>query len=186
MDDAPYPAAPMRPDPSTGRLSRAEAVALLEDGGTSLAAGDFRDAVARYARVVGFDDPEITASALLGLGEARYRLDEDAAALASWEMAVQLPENRSTYAAWRNVAAARVRGGDLRGAIDAYRQADRRAPPEDKGEIATRLGWLLKETGDVGGSRRYFARGRGESALALTTVIIAATVLVSAWALFSQ
>lgn len=184
MDHSPPPARRGQ-DLSPGRLSRPEAVALIEDASTSLAAGDFRDAATRFGRVVGFDDPEITTSALLGLGEARYRLDEDQAALASWEMAVQLPETRFTYAAWRNVAAARVRGGDLRGAIDAYRQADRRAPLEDKGEIANRLGWLMKETGDTGAARRYFARGRGEAASSLTIGIIAVTALVSLWSLLA-
>ena len=42
---------------------------------------------------------------------------------------IQLGETPSTYPAWRNIAAARVRSGDLRGAIAAYREADRRAPP---------------------------------------------------------
>lgn len=184
MDDAPHPAS-VRPEPSPGRLTREDALALLEDARTSLGAGDFRDAVARYARVVGFDDAEITGSALLGLGEARYRLDDDGAALASWEMAIKLPENPSSYAAWRNVAAARVRGGDLRGAIDAYREAERRAPLEDKPEIANRLGWLSKETGDSGAARRYFARGRGEPGFSVALAIIAGTVLVSAWAFLS-
>jgi membrane associated rhomboid family serine protease len=184
MDDAPPPAT-LRPDPSPGRLTRAEALALLEDARTSLAAGDFRDAVARYARVVGFDDAEVTGSALLGLGEARYRLDDDGAALASWEMAVRLPENPTSYAAWRNVAAARVRAGDLRGALAAYREADARAPLEDKPEIANRLGWLSKETGDTGAARRYFARGRGEPGFSLSMALVAATVLVSAWTFLS-
>jgi membrane associated rhomboid family serine protease len=186
MDDAPPPAPSFRPEPSHGRLSRADALTLLEDGRTSLAAGDFRDAVARFSRVVGFDDAEVTGSALLGLGEARYRLDDDAAALASWEMAVKLPENPATYAAWRNVAAARVRAGDLGGALDAYREADRRAPLEDKPEIANRLGWLSKEQGDTGAARRYFARGRGDSGLVLATGIVAITVLISLWALLSR
>ena len=37
------------------------------------------------------------------------------------ENELPLPETPSTYAAWRNIAAARVRSGDLRGAIVAYR-----------------------------------------------------------------
>jgi membrane associated rhomboid family serine protease len=184
MDD---PRPPVTPDPSrTGRLSREEAAALLSDADAALAAGDFRDAAVRYGRVVGFDDPAMTAAALLGLGEARYRLDDDAAALASWEAAVKMGETPSSYAAWRNVAAARVRAGDLQGAIEAYRQADRRAPAEDKAEIATRLGWLTKEAGDPRAARRYFARGRGDGPLiSLTTILIAATVVVSLSALWS-
>jgi membrane associated rhomboid family serine protease len=184
MDD---PQPTVTPDPSrTGRLARDEAVALLELADAALKAGEFADAAVRYGRVIGFDDPAITAAALLGLGEARYRLGDDAAALATWEAAVKLPETPSTYPAWRNVAAARVRAGDLQGAIDAYRHADRRAPPEDKAEIATRLGWLLKEAGDPGAARRYFAKGRGDGPLiSVTTILIAATVIVSVTAFTS-
>ena len=81
--------------------------------------------------------------------------------------------------AWRNVAAARVRDGDLNGAIAAYREADRRAPPEDKAEIANRLGWLAKETGNVRASRRYFARGRGSHLAVATYAILGITIAVS-------
>jgi rhomboid protease GluP len=185
MDDAapPAPTGPPRP----GRLSRDEARALLADGDGYLAAGDYRDAAVAFGRVVGFDDAPITAAALLGLGEARLRLGDDDAALASWQAAIQVGDTPSTYPAWRNVAAAKVRDGDLYGAIDAYRQADRRAPPEDKPEIANRLGWLTKETGDVGAARRYFARGRGDGPLvALAMILIAATVIVSLSALLSS
>ena len=188
MDDAPPPTTPRGPDPSrAGRLSGADARAMLADADAALAAGDFRDAAMRYSRVIGFDDAAVTGAALIGLGEARYRLDDDEAALASWEAATQLPENPSTYLAWRNVAAARVRAKDLPGAIDAYRQADRRAPPGDKQEIATRLGWLTKETGDKGAARKYFAKGRGDGPLvSVTMILIAATVIVSASALLSD
>jgi membrane associated rhomboid family serine protease len=184
--DEPRP--PATPDPSqSGRLSREEAVGHLAAADAALAAGEFHDAAVRYGRVIGFDDPAITSAALLGLGEARYRLGDDASALASWEAAVKLAETPSTYKAWRNVAAARVRGANLPGAIEAYRQADRRAPAEDKPEIATRLGWLTKETGDPRAARRYFAKGRGDGPLiSVTTILIAATVIVSLSALLSQ
>ena len=123
-----------------------------------------------FARVVGFDDAAITAAALLGLGEARYRLDDEAAAVPVWTAVLQLGETPSTYTAWRNIAAARVRAGDLPGAIEAYREADRRAPHEDKAEIANRLGWLTKETGDTRAARRYFAKGRGDGPLITVTL----------------
>ena len=183
--DAPQP--PGAPDPSrAGRLSREEAAALLASADAALEAGDFHDAAMRYGRVIGFDDAAMTAAAMLGLGEARYRLGDDDAALATWEAAVKLGETPSSYLAWRNVAAARVRNGDLDGAIAAYRQADRRAPAEHKAEIATRLGWLTKESGDTKGARRYFAKGRGDGPLvSVTTVLIAATVIVSLSALLS-
>jgi membrane associated rhomboid family serine protease len=187
MDDAPPPTAPRGPDPMrAGRLSREDALALLAAGDAALAAGEFRDAVMGYSRVVGFDDPAVTAAALVGLGEARYRLGDDDAALTSWVAATQLGETPSTYPAWRNVAAARVRVGDLPGAIEAYREADRRAPQEDKAEIATRLGWLTKETGDTRAARRYFAQGRGDGPLiSVTTILLAATIIVSTSALIA-
>ena len=185
MDDAPAPDAsqpdPRPPDPSvSGPLTREAARSHLERGEALLSTGDYGQAAVHFSRVVGFDDPEITAAGLLGLGEARYRMDEEDSALASWTAVTQLAETPSTYPAWRNVAAARVRAGDLTGAIAAYREADKRAPAADKKEIANRLGWLTKETGDTGASRRYFSRGRSDGPLIpMATVIIAATVIVS-------
>src|SRR6185369_8321554 len=107
------------------------------------------------------------------------------AAVRTWEAILELPETSSTYHAWRNIAAARVREGDLNGAILAYREADRRAPAEDKPEIANRLGWLAKETGNVRASRRYFARGRGSVLPIATYAIIAITVAVSLTAMLA-
>jgi membrane associated rhomboid family serine protease len=178
---------PPSPDPSrSGRLTPEEASALLAEGDARLAAGDLSEAAVRYSRVVGFDDAPITAAALLGLGEARFRAGEDDAALAAWKAVLQVGETPSSYPAWRNIAAAAVREGDLHGAISAYRQAERRAPSSDKAEIANRLGWLTKETGDPNAARRYFARGRGESSLlSVTTVLIAATVIISLSAILS-
>ncbi len=188
MDSAPPPPASGGPDPArSGRLTREDALAHLDAGDTALATGEFREAALRFSRVIGYDDPAVTAAALVGQGEARYRLDDDDGALASWEAATQLGETPSSYLAWRNVAAARVRAGMLPGAIDAYRQAERRAPPEDRAEIATRLGWLTKETGDQRASRRYFAKGRGDGPLvSVTMVLIAATVIVSLSAMLSD
>ncbi len=185
MDDSRRPAGP--PDPTTGGpLTREAARGLLERGSELLAAGEFGGAGDHFARVVGFDDPAITAAALMGLAEVRYRLDEEAAAVATWLAVLRLGETPSTYGAWRNIAAARVRGGDLQGAIEAYREADRRAPPEDKAEIANRLGWLAKETGNAGAARKYFARGRGNSPLiTLSVLIVAVTSIISLTARYS-
>src|SRR5206468_3458998 len=103
-----------------------------------------------------------------------YRLDDEAGAVATWLAAIRIGETPSTYPSWRNLAAARVREGDMPGAIQAYREADRRAPAEDKAEIANRLGWLAKETGDVGASKKYFARGRGDPRRLTATLLIIA------------
>ena len=103
MDDARPPASP---DPArTGRLTPEEASALLAEGDARLAAGDLAEAAVRYSRVVGFDDPAITAAALLGLGEARFRDGQDAAAEAAWRAVLQVGETPSSYPAWRNIAA---------------------------------------------------------------------------------
>lgn len=162
-----------------GPLTRDMAVAILDRAARLLETADFADAGRLYQRVIGFDDPAVTGAAMLGLGEALHRLDEDAEALRTWEEATLLAESPATYPAWRNVAAARVRAGDLRGAIDAYREADRRAPAGDKPEIASRLGWLAKETGDRGASSRYFARARGDAGLSLSAVLVGLTLVVS-------
>ena len=185
MDD---PNQPVPPDPSrSGRLSRDEAIALLAQADDQLAKGEYSDAAVRYMRVVGFEDEAITAAALLGLGEARFRLGLDDSAVASWKAVIQIGETPSSYAAWRNLAAANVRQGDLRAAIGAYREAERRAPPADRPEIANRLGWLTKEMGDEQAARRYFARGRGDSTLvSVSTILIAATVIVSLSAILSS
>ena len=168
----------------SGPISREVARQILDRAAELVGGGDYEDAARHYRRVVGHDDPSITAAALLGLGESLYRLDQDDAAIATWESVLELPDTSSTYQAWRNVAAARVRAGDLKGAIAAYREADRRAPAQDKPEIANRLGWLAKETGNVGASRRYFAKGRGSGpAFPLTWVITGLTVVVSFMAL---
>ena len=162
-----------------GPLTRELAAALLGNADDLLAAGEFGEAATRYQRVVGYPDPAVTAAALIGLGEALFRLDREDAAVATWESVLELPETPATYLAWRNIAAARVRDHDLEGAIRAYREAERRAPDEAKAEIASRLGWLAKETGDPGRARRYFSRARGELGFPLSYVIIGLTAVVS-------
>lgn len=176
------PAAVPALDPRTsGPLDRATALAFLEVGDRLLGAGELDAAGGYYQRVVGHDDPAITAAAVLGVGNVLYRLDRDDEALATWQRVTELGETPSAYLAWRQIAAARVRDGDLAGAVKAYREADRRAPAEDRAEIASRLGWLAKETGDAGAARRYFARSRGTTGLPipLSYLLIGATVIVS-------
>ncbi len=163
----------------TGPLTREAVGSLLDQGAALIESGDYPEAFATYQRVVGFDDPDVAGAALLGMAQSRYRMDDEDGAVRTWETILELPESTATYAAWRNVAAARVRDGDLNGAIAAYREADRRAPPQDKAEIANRLGWLAKETGNVRASRRYFARGRGSHLAVATYAILGVTIAVS-------
>ena len=167
-------------DPSQpGPLDRMTAVRLLARADELLESGEHEAAAAHYQRVAGFDDPVITAAAYFGLGNALYRMDREDDAIWAWERVLQLAETPSTSLAWRQIAAARVRDGDLRRAIQAYREADRRAPPADKAEIASRLGWLAKETGDSRGAARQFRRSRGGDRPILTYLIIAVTSIVS-------
>jgi len=168
---------------SQGPLSPDVALRLVARGRTKLEAGEAALAVADFRRVIGHDDPVITGAALLGLGDALYRLDDEPQAKAAWAAVTRLRENPSTYRAWRNLAGMLVREGDLPGAIEAYREADGRAPAEDKPEIASRLGWLTKETGNSGAAGRYFARSRGSAGLGLAQMLVLGTSMISLAAL---
>jgi len=163
-------------DPTTARQ-------LIARGRERLELGDAPRAVLDFRRAVGQADPTVTAAALLGYGDALFRLDDERQAIAAWDAVVRLRDSESTYPAWRNLAGARVREGNLQGAIEAYRQADRRAPSEDRQEIASRLGWLAKETGNAGAANRYFSRARGGVGFGLTQLIIVITSIVSLIAL---
>lgn len=168
-------------DPSRpGPLDRATAETLLAKADELLALSEFQPALALYSRVIGYPDARVTAAALYGSGECLYRLDQDGQALAQWQAVTRLPETPSTYPAWRQIAAALVRAGELRRALDAYREAERQAPAADKPEIAARLGWLSKELGDQRAAGRYFARSRGADVTAFATYgTIGVTVVVS-------
>ena len=162
-----------------GPLSDDVANRLVARGRARLEAGDLGPAASDFRRVIGHPDAAITGPAMLGYGDVLYRLDEEQQARASWDAVTRLRENPATYRAWRNIAGVRVREGDLEGAIAAYREADRRAPADDKQEIAARLGWLAKETGNTGVANRYFARSRGIAGLGLTHAVLALTAAVS-------
>ena len=166
-----------------GPLDAATAQRLIARGRERLDLGDAPQAIADFRRVIGHEDPAITSAALLGYGDALYRLDDERQATAAWEAIVRLRDNPSTYQAWRNLAGVRVRAGDLQGAIEAYREADRRAPSEDKQEIASRLGWLAKETGNAGAASRYFSRARGGASFGLAQLLVIVTSIVSLIAL---
>ena len=87
----------------------------------------------------------------------------------------------TAWLGWRKVAEQEVRDGHLEEAVTAYREADRRAPPEERGAIANRIAWLLKETGHDFASRRQFNRARGAYAsyqALVTWAIIAINVIV--------
>lgn len=152
--------APYRDPNQPGPLDPAVAVGLLQRAQALAEQGDWELAAATFGRVVGDRDPSLHVAALLGLAESRYRMDDEEAALTAWLGATQAPETPLAWRAWQQLAAARVRGGDLVGAARAYREAERRAPPSETAAIASRLGWLNKELGDSGAAQRAFSRSR--------------------------
>jgi membrane associated rhomboid family serine protease len=138
-------------DDPRARLSEAQ---RLLDG------GDPQAALPVLEPLTDHPDPQIAGSAWIALGTARYRLDDEAGALQAWQQAAELG-GPLAWLGWRSAAEQHVRNGDLDDAIVAYREADRRAPPHERGAIANRIAWLLKETGHDFASRRQFNRARG-------------------------
>ncbi len=176
-------------DPSRpGPLDPQVAIGLLQRGQALAAQGDWEPAAATFARVVGSPDPDLHVAALLGLGECRYRMDDDPGALQAWISATQAPETPFTWRAWKQLAAARVQERDLPGAARAYREAERRAPAEERAEIASRLGWLTKEMGDTGRAERHFRRSRAGFSPdpTVTYAIIGITVAIGVAGLLSE
>ena len=154
---------------------------LIERADGLVAIGDYANAGPLYSRVVGHAEPDLHVSALLGLAECHYRLDNEAAAEQAWELATRAPDTAISWVAWKQLAGARVRGGDLRAARDAYQRAERLAPPEARAEIASRLGWLNKELGNQRAAGRYFGRARagGTSMPVVTYALLAITIGIS-------
>jgi rhomboid protease GluP len=154
----------------------------LEEARQAAERGEYDLASVLYSRLIGNPDPNVHIAGLLGLADSRYRLDDEEGAIHAWIMATQGPETPLTWRAWVALAGARVRQGDLAGAARAYREADRRAPPEEHAAIASRLGWLNKEMGNTRTASRYFGRARaGGFAPYATWAILAITIAVSLW-----
>jgi rhomboid protease GluP len=146
--------------PAAGPLDREAAVALIEGADVLVNQGEYEQAAIIYTRVIGHRDADLHVAALLGLAECRFRLNEEEAALQAWIVATQAPETPLTWIAWKRLAAARVREGNLGSAARAYREAERRAPMSERAEIASRLGWLNKELGNERAAQGYFGRAR--------------------------
>jgi len=174
-------------DPAArGPLDRLTAIAVLLRADDLMEQSEPEGALRLYSRVIGTADRDVSAAGYYGQGNALYRLDHEGEALKSWEQSISLGETPVSYRAWRQVAAARVRNADLRGALDAYRECEKRAPREDRAEIASRLGWLNKEIGNTSAASKYFARSRGDTLPPfMTYLIIAITVVASLSAMSS-
>lgn len=163
----------------------------LAEGQRLLDTSDPEGAQRLLTPLTGHPDPEIAGPAWLAVGTARYRLDDEPGALAAWRAAA----NSSAAIAWQGSRAAaeqHVRDGDLEAAIGAYREAEQRAPAGERGAIANRIAWLLKETGHDFAARRQFNRARGAYATyaawvtwGIIAVVVAVFLLDTALAGFS-
>jgi membrane associated rhomboid family serine protease len=175
------PSSPNRDAGRAGPLDADVAVGLLQRGQTLTEQGDWDIAAGTFSRVVGSPDPAVHTAALLGLAECRYRLDDEPAAIQAWISATQAPENPLTWRAWKALAAARVRAGDMAAAARSYREAARRAPQSEQAELQSRIGWLSKELGDGRASERAFSRSRtrGVPQPTITYALLAVTVVTS-------
>ena len=160
-------------------LDRTTAIAAISQADDLMEQSEPDYALALYSRATWIADRDVAAAGFYGLGNALYRLDRESDARGAWERAAGMGETPVAYRAWRQVAAARVRAGDLRGALEAYRECEKLAPREDRAEIASRLGWLNKETGNAGAANKYFARSRGDTLPAFMTYLIIAVTAVA-------
>lgn len=132
----------------------------LAEGRRLLDGGDPGGAERVLAQLTGHPDPALSGEAWLLIGDARYRADDEPGALVAWQAAAHAG-GATAWVGWRNVARQLVREGELDRALAAYREADRRAPAGERPEIASRIAWLLKESGHDFAARREFNRSRG-------------------------
>jgi membrane associated rhomboid family serine protease len=157
-----------------------EATLRLAEGRRLLDGGDLEGALRILGQLTGHPDRNLSGEAWLLIGQALYRTDDEADAMAAWQRAAD-SDGDSAWSGWRAVAEQHVRLGELEPAIEAYREAQRRAPPAERGAIVNRIAWLLKETGHDFAARRQFNRARGAYATytpIVTWALVAINVVV--------
>ena len=158
----------------------------MELGVDALDRGDAEGAALAFAAAVAgatpSDDRVLAERAAYGAAEALLRLERDDEAAEYLEIAANSADQELRFLALRRRAMEEVRRGDLAVALATYRQAEGSAPNSDaRAEIASRIGWLTKETG--GSSLRAqaaFRRARGVSASAwVPCALLAVTIVLS-------
>ena len=154
----------------------------VEEGRRLLDVGDLDAAIRTVEPLTRHPDPDVASEAWLVTGSARYRADDEEGALIAWKQAAEAGGS-SAWLGLRSAAEQQVRDGDLEAAITSYREADRRAPASERGAIANRIAWLLKETGHDFAARRQFNRARG--AYATYTGIVTLAIIGICVALFA-
>jgi membrane associated rhomboid family serine protease len=153
-------------------------MAVLAEAHRLLDSGHPEPALAAVDGLTRSGDPDLAGAAWMLIGTGRYRMDDEAGAMQAWRAAAET-DSAASWLGWRSIAEQLVRDGDLNGAIEAYREADRKAPPMERPPIASRLAWLAKETGHDFTARREFNRSRGAYATyapLVTWVLIGANV----------
>lgn len=171
---------------SGGPISHEEAGRLIDAGADALDAGDAEAALERFWRAAGSGDLNLAGRASIGAAEALVRLGRDDEARELLHGASQSGEQEVRFVARRRLAALHVTAGRLQDALGEYQRAERDAPNDRaRAEVASRIGWLIKETGGSGvRARLAFARSRGgvmdrvapTAALLITGVVSAAAL----------
>jgi len=158
----------------------------MELGVDALDRGDAEAAAEAFAAAVAgatpSDDRTLAERAAYGAAEALLRLERDDEAAEYLEIATNSSDHELRFLALRRRAMEEVRRGELAVALATYRQAEGDAPNSGaRAEIASRIGWLTKETG--GSSLRAqaaFRRARGVSAGALVPrALLVVTIVIS-------
>lgn len=167
-------------------LEATDLASRMELGVEALDRGDAEEAahafVAAVAGATPSDDRVLAERAAYGAAEALLRLGRDEEAAEYLEIAADSADQELRFLALRRRAMEEVRRGDLAVALATYRQAEGSAPNSDaRAEIASRIGWLTRETG--GSSLRAqaaFRRARGVSASAwVPRALLAVTIVLS-------
>jgi membrane associated rhomboid family serine protease len=171
---------------SNGPISHEEAGRLIDAGADALDAGDAEAAMQLFWRAAGSGDLNLAGRASIGAAESLVRLGRDEEARELLHGASQSGERDVRFVARRRLAALHVTAGRLQDALGEYQRAERDAPNDRaRSEVASRIGWLIKETGGSGvRARLAFARSRGGLADRVAPMaLLLATGVVSAAAL---
>jgi len=171
---------------TSGPISHDDAGRLIDSGADALDAGDVEVALECFWRAAGSGDLNLAGRASIGAAEALVRLGRDDEARELLQGASQSGEQEVRFVARRRLAALHVTAGRLHDALAEYQRAERDAPSERaRAEVASRIGWLIKETGGSSvRARLAFARSRGgvtdrmvPLAMLLVTGVVSAAAL---------
>jgi membrane associated rhomboid family serine protease len=158
----------------------------MELGVDALDRGDAEAAALAFAAAVAgatpSDDRTLAERAAYGAAEALLRLERDDEAAEYLEIAAHSADQELRFLALRRRAMEEVRRGDLAVALATYRQAEGSAPTSAaRAEVASRIGWLTKETGGSPlRAQAAFRRARGvPSGAWVPRALLAVTIVLS-------